>query len=199
VAFPHFPPPGRYQSTKLPRKHRPFGVCKDRQFGVCALAHPDDTIRSSSSREPPEPSLPSPLQRAPAFLLCTGSSLGGTKETLTRWRYWITTAREGDEGERGENLSTGTPGRASSRRVPRTDGHNGLQTRPGHKRSRPRVYDIVREKRGISADTALRLSRYFGMSEGFWINAQSHYDLEVAKDSGGERIEKEVRPLATTR
>lgn len=62
----------------------------------------------------------------------------------------------------------------------------------------PRVYDIVREKRGISADTALRLSRYFGMSEGFWINAQSHYDLEVAKDIGGERIEREVRPLTTT-
>ncbi len=43
----------------------------------------------------------------------------------------------------------------------------------------PRVYDIVGEKRGISADTALRLSRYFGMSEGYWINAQAHYDLEV--------------------
>jgi addiction module HigA family antidote len=63
----------------------------------------------------------------------------------------------------------------------------------------PRVYDIVREKRGISADTALRLSRYFGMSEGFWINAQSHYDLEVAKDRSGESIEREVRPLSTTR
>ena len=63
----------------------------------------------------------------------------------------------------------------------------------------PRIYDIVREKRGISADTALRLSRYFGMSEGFWINAQSHYDLEIAKDSGGERIEREVKPLASTR
>jgi antitoxin HigA-1 len=62
----------------------------------------------------------------------------------------------------------------------------------------PRVYDIVREKRGISADTALRLSRYFGMSEGFWINAQSHYDLEVVKDSSGESIEREVRPLSTT-
>ena len=62
----------------------------------------------------------------------------------------------------------------------------------------PRVYDIVRERRGISADTALRLSRYFGMGEGFWINAQSHYDLEVAKDRAGERIEKEVKPLATT-
>jgi len=54
---------------------------------------------------------------------------------------------------------------------------------------------MVHEKRGISADTALRLSRYFGMSEGFWINAQSHYELEIAKDSAGERIEREVMPL----
>lgn len=59
----------------------------------------------------------------------------------------------------------------------------------------PRVYDIVREKRGVSADTALRLSRFFGMSEGYWMNAQSHYDLEVAKDLSGERIEREVQPL----
>lgn len=58
----------------------------------------------------------------------------------------------------------------------------------------PRMYDIVAEKRGISPDTALRLSRYFGMSEGYWINAQAHYDLEVAKDRAGERIEREVRP-----
>jgi len=60
----------------------------------------------------------------------------------------------------------------------------------------PRVYDIVREKRGISADTALRLSRFFGMSEGYWMNAQSHYDLEVAKDLSGKTIEREVQPLA---
>lgn len=60
----------------------------------------------------------------------------------------------------------------------------------------PRVYDIVREKRAISADTALRLARYFGMSEGFWMNAQAHYNLEVAKDKAGESIEKEVRPVA---
>src|ERR687893_2952398 len=58
----------------------------------------------------------------------------------------------------------------------------------------PRGYDIVAEKRGISPDTALRLSRYFGMSEGYWINAQAHYDLEVAKDQEGDRIEREVRP-----
>lgn len=59
----------------------------------------------------------------------------------------------------------------------------------------PRIYDLVREKRGISPDTALRLSRYFGMSEGYWARAQAHYDLEVAKDLAGEAIEREVRPL----
>jgi addiction module HigA family antidote len=59
----------------------------------------------------------------------------------------------------------------------------------------PRIYDIVAEKRGISPDTALRLSRYFGMSEGYWINAQAHYEKEVTKDQSGERIRKEVKPL----
>ena len=60
----------------------------------------------------------------------------------------------------------------------------------------PRVYDIVTEKRGISPDTALRLSRHFGMSEGYWINAQAHYEKEIAKDRGWEKIEREVRPRA---
>lgn len=57
-----------------------------------------------------------------------------------------------------------------------------------------RVYDILRGKRSISADTALRLSRYFGMSEDYWVRAQAHYDLEVEKDREGERIEREVKP-----
>jgi addiction module HigA family antidote len=59
-----------------------------------------------------------------------------------------------------------------------------------------RVYDILRGKRSISADTALRLSRYFGMSEDYWLRAQAHYDLEVEKDREGERIEREVKPRA---
>ncbi len=59
-----------------------------------------------------------------------------------------------------------------------------------------RVYDILRGKRSISADTALRLSRYFGMSEDYWLRVQSHYDLEVEKDREGERIEREVKPRA---
>ena len=63
----------------------------------------------------------------------------------------------------------------------------------------PRIYDIVRGKRSITADTALRLSRYFGMSEGYWINAQAHYDLEMEKDRAGTRIEREVKPRADAR
>ena len=51
-----------------------------------------------------------------------------------------------------------------------------------------RINEIVHGKRGISADTALRLSRYFGTSERFWINLQSHYDLEVQKDKLGPRL-----------
>jgi addiction module HigA family antidote len=58
----------------------------------------------------------------------------------------------------------------------------------------PRVYEIIKGTRSISADTALRLSRYFGMSEGYWLNAQAHYDLEVEKGRAGERIKQEVHP-----
>lgn len=59
----------------------------------------------------------------------------------------------------------------------------------------PRVYQIVAEKRSISPDTALRLARYFGLSDEYWINAQAHYDLEMARMDAGKRIEREVRPL----
>jgi antitoxin HigA-1 len=59
----------------------------------------------------------------------------------------------------------------------------------------PRVYSLVRGKRAISADTALRLGRYFGTSAEFWLNLQSHYDLEVEEDRSGESISK-IQPLA---
>ena len=55
-----------------------------------------------------------------------------------------------------------------------------------------RINEIVHGKRSISADTALRLARYFGMSERFWLNLQSRYDLEVAKDRLGDRLDAEV-------
>lgn len=59
-----------------------------------------------------------------------------------------------------------------------------------------RINEIVHGERSISADTALRLSRYFGMTERFWINLQSRYDLELHKMELGDRLEKEVKVLA---
>jgi len=59
-----------------------------------------------------------------------------------------------------------------------------------------RINEIVHGKRAISADTALRLSRFFGTSERFWINLQARCDLEVARDKLGSRLEEEVRALS---
>jgi len=59
-----------------------------------------------------------------------------------------------------------------------------------------RINEIVHGMRAITADTALRLGRYFGTSAQFWLNLQTHYDLEVQKDKIGKRLEKEVLELA---
>jgi len=55
-----------------------------------------------------------------------------------------------------------------------------------------RVNEIVNQKRGITADTALRLSKYFGTSAEFWVNLQSKYELESTKDKIAKKIDKEV-------
>jgi addiction module HigA family antidote len=57
-----------------------------------------------------------------------------------------------------------------------------------------RINDIVRGRRSITADTALRLARYFGTSPQFWTNLQANYDLEVAQDATGTQIESQVKP-----
>ncbi len=59
-----------------------------------------------------------------------------------------------------------------------------------------RINEIVHGKRAITASTALRLARYFGTTERFWLNIQARYDLEVEKDRLGDRLEKEVVVLA---
>ena len=58
-----------------------------------------------------------------------------------------------------------------------------------------RINEIVHGKRSISADTALRLGRFFGISPQFWLNLQTRFDLEVTKDLLAERLEKEVQVL----
>lgn len=59
-----------------------------------------------------------------------------------------------------------------------------------------RINEIIHGKRSISADTALRLSRYFGLSERFWLNLQTRYDIEMEKDKLEKCIEEEVKVLA---
>lgn len=56
-----------------------------------------------------------------------------------------------------------------------------------------RINEIVLEKRGITADTALRLAKFFGISPEFWLGLQSQYDIDVTADALGERLEREVR------
>ena len=58
-----------------------------------------------------------------------------------------------------------------------------------------RINEIVHGKRSITADTALRLGRFFGMSPQFWLNLQTRYDLEVAEDFLADRLEGEVHAL----
>jgi addiction module HigA family antidote len=56
-----------------------------------------------------------------------------------------------------------------------------------------RINEIVHGKRAVTADTALRLARYFGTSEGFWMGLQADYDIEEARNRLGDRLEQEVR------
>jgi antitoxin HigA-1 len=61
-----------------------------------------------------------------------------------------------------------------------------------------RINEIVRGSRAVSANTALRLARYFGTSERFWQNLQSRYDLEIEKDRLGKRLAREVRIMSVS-
>ena len=60
----------------------------------------------------------------------------------------------------------------------------------------PRINDIVRERRGITADTAMRLARYFGGDARSWLNLQAAYDLRVAEIQNARRIKREITPTA---
>lgn len=59
-----------------------------------------------------------------------------------------------------------------------------------------RIGEIIAGKRGISAETAMRLGRYFGTGAAFWVNLQSHYDLAIAERDCGKRVEAEVERAA---
>jgi addiction module HigA family antidote len=59
-----------------------------------------------------------------------------------------------------------------------------------------RINEIVHGKRSVTADTALRLGRFFGMEAQFWLNLQARYDLETTREKLAEKLEREVRPRA---
>ncbi|MGH2630061.1 MAG: HigA family addiction module antitoxin [Actinomycetota bacterium] len=59
-----------------------------------------------------------------------------------------------------------------------------------------RINEIVHGTRSVSADSALRLGRYFGTTERFWLNLQAQYDLDVERDRIGDRIDREIIPRA---
>ncbi len=58
----------------------------------------------------------------------------------------------------------------------------------------PRINDIVRERRGVTADTAMRLARYFGGDARSWMNLQTIFELRLAESANAERIEREITP-----
>jgi addiction module HigA family antidote len=62
----------------------------------------------------------------------------------------------------------------------------------------PRINDIVRGRRGVTADTAMRLARYFGGDAQSWLNLQTLYDLRIAEKTNANKIERQVTPLAST-
>lgn len=61
-----------------------------------------------------------------------------------------------------------------------------------------RINEIVKEQRGVTAETAMRLARYFSTTPEFWLNLQMAYELRIAQQDAGARIEAEVQPLAET-
>ena len=61
-----------------------------------------------------------------------------------------------------------------------------------------RINEIVQGTRSVTADTALRLARYFGVSPQFWLGLQADYDLDMAMDNLGDRLDREVRPHPTS-
>ena len=62
----------------------------------------------------------------------------------------------------------------------------------------PRINDVVRERRGVSADTAMRLARYFGGDARSWLNLQTAYDLRVAEISNAKQIVREISPATAS-
>jgi addiction module HigA family antidote len=119
-----------------------------------------------------------------------GGVLCGMKVTHIAWKSSTIT-----RGLNAKKNKAGTSRGDSSRRV-----HGPVRTeheQDGHDLRVPvtRIADIVNQKRGITADTALRFAHYFNNTPSFWMNLQTRYDLEVAEDEIAAKVERDVLPL----
>lgn len=106
-----------------------------------------------------------------------------------KWRLWITI--EGDDMTRAQ-LHPVHPGEVLLEEFLKPMGLSQNQLALAIRVPPRRINEIVLSKRGISADTALRLSRYFGNSAEFWLGLQMDYDLDTVRLSAGDEIERQV-------
>src|SRR5436190_3471650 len=120
----------------------------------------------------------------------------GKPGTLTVWRLWTTTETRPDQTMKTNKLRPIHPGEILREEFmkPRGLSQNAL-ARALNVPPR-RINEIVLEKRGITADTALRLARYFGTSAEMWTGLQADYDLRLVRYKKARTIEREVEPLA---
>jgi len=116
---------------------------------------------------------------------------GGT-ERLKRWRSLIIIEEDGMKSK--HQLPPIHPGEVLREEFLVPLGMSANQLAIALRVPATRVNDIVNEKRGITTDTALRLSRYFGTTARFWLNMQTSWELEVAEDQLAEAVAREVLP-----
>src|SRR6202140_4490656 len=118
-------------------------------------------------------------------------ALSGETATFTQSKSWTTTR----EREMAKKLKPIHPGEILREEFMKPLGLS--MNRMGLDLRVPvtRIADIVNERRGITAETALRFARYFKNSAAFWMNLQTRYDLEVAEDEIAAKVARDVQPL----
>src|SRR6266851_9468672 len=111
------------------------------------------------------------------------------------WRLWTTT--RGQESTMAKKLKPVHPGEILREEFMTPLGLSMNRMAMDLRVPVTRIADIVNEKRGITAETALRFARYFKNSPIFWMNLQTRYELEVAQDELAAKVERDVQPLET--
>jgi addiction module HigA family antidote len=126
--------------------------------------------------------------------MTNGASVSaGRKQALRTLRLWTTTEGVMDMGKNG--MRPVHPGEVLREDFLRPAGLSVNALAKALHVPTPRINEVVRERRGVTADTALRLARYFGGDAQSWLNLQAVYDLRVAEIANRKKIEKEISPF----